>query len=200
MVRTFLLAAFAAILVTDASASEDLWVTVDRLNRRTCPSTACGVVGQLFYRAKATIFERQGEWGRITKYYDAACSGGRSAYVDEGNAACAAENGIQDGKFAEWISMKFLASTRPPDPGENATGTAALVRGSDDFRIYETEFVDAAEKLLSSGQCAASDFVENGGWWKSSSYGSRPVYFTYCGGNQTSDRIYLDASNGKIFR
>src|SRR3546814_10820072 len=78
----------AALGISPALASEAFWVTADRLNARTCPSTECGVVSQKFFREAVTIYERRDGWARITGYYDAACVGGVSEYVDEGTAFC----------------------------------------------------------------------------------------------------------------
>jgi len=66
---------------------ERLWVTSKRLNRRTCPSESCGVLGRLFFREGVTVHDKRDGWARITQTYDASCVGGRSEYVDTGNAA-----------------------------------------------------------------------------------------------------------------
>jgi zinc-ribbon domain len=177
------------------------WVTVDRLNRRTCPSPACGIVGQLFFREAATVYEQSGGWARISNYYSASCVNGRSEYVDSGNSRCTRDNGIVDGKFAEWVSAEFLSQNRPPDPAAGATGIEALVAGSDDYRIYKAAFVRAAQSLISSGQCSEADFREIGGWWKSTEqHRDQPIYFTYCGGFTLAYRLYLNAETGEIFR
>jgi hypothetical protein len=186
----------AGMMATPALAETQMWVTTDRVNRRTCPSTECGIVGKLFYRESAKVTEIQNGWGRISKYYNAACSSGRSEYVDAGRADCTVQNGIVDGQFAEWVKMDMLSETRPADPGQGAVGTAKLVAQSDDFRLYEAEFVKAAEILISSGQCTADDFVEMGGFMKSTNKGEG-IYFTYCRGG--ADRIYLDVKSGKTF-
>ena len=133
--------------------------------------------------------------GRITKWYDASCADGVSEYVDSGNASCVAENGIEDGKFAEWVSVDALTVERPADPAKGATGTAALIAGSDDYRIYKCVFVKATDELLASGRCTRGHFSEMGGWVKSSSYSDQPVYFTYCGSYR---KIYLNADTMKI--
>jgi hypothetical protein len=182
----------------------DKWVTVDRLNRRTCPSTSCGVVGQLFYRSGVTIHETRGDWVRITKYYiDASCLwSDKAEYVDKGRNDCSSANGFrEDGSFAEWVSAKYLSETRPLDPSAGRTGLAKIIGGSDDFHRYEAEFLKAAESLIQSGRCTIADFEEVAGWWKSTTtYKDRPVYFTYCGGLTIPNRIYLDVSTGQIFR
>lgn len=182
-----------------AQADEQMWANSDRVNRRTCPSTECGVVGQLFFRESAVVLETRGSWARITKYYDGSCSGGRSDYVDSGNAECSAINGFDNAQFAEWVSLDLLVADRPADPAQDASGSSALVAGSDDFRLHEAAFVAAAEKLMSDGTCTAANYREMGGWMKSMNQKSEPVYFTYCGSG-SSDRIYLNAETGRTYR
>jgi hypothetical protein len=143
--------------------------------------------------------ERDG-WVRVTRYYDASCKNGRSEYVDSGNAACDSANGIVRGRFAEWVSASYLSSSRPPDPAAGATGDFALVSGSDDYGKYKDEFARAAADLIKSGQCSRADFQESGGWLKSMQHRNRPIYFTYCGGMTLQNRLYLDASTGRVSR
>lgn len=176
-----------------------MWVTVDRAPRRTCPSDTCGVVGQFFFREAATVAETKNGWARTTDRYDAACEGGYSAYVDSGDAGCTADNGITDGKFAEWVRLELLSSERPPDPAEGATGLAAVVGQSDDFRTFQGAFVRAAKKLIADGKCTEAELREQGGFAKSSNR-KGPVYFLYCGGMTASNRLYLNAETGQIFR
>jgi hypothetical protein len=176
---------------------ETYWVTSDRLNRRTCPSTDCGVVGVLMFRERAGVFESRDGWARVTKYYNAACENGKSRFVDSGNSSCTPDNGVNNGQFAEWVSMSLLSKTRPPDPSAGATGTDALVAKSDDYRIHKDAFVTAANELIRSGRCTAKDISDNGGWVKSTSSPNEPVYFTYCKGYT---RYYLNAETGQIFQ
>ena len=184
---------------THAEPSNKYWVTSDRLNRHTCPSTDCGIVGQLFFREGTDVFEDKDGWARVSQYYDASCANGRSEYVDSGDSRCDPENGIVDGKFAEWVEADFLSENRPPDPAADATGVEALISGSDDFQKYRTAFVEAARSLIVSGQCRAEDFREIGGWVKSTTtYRDQPIYFTYCQNSRV--RFYLNAETGEVFR
>ena len=184
---------------THAEPSNKYWVTSDRLNRHTCPSTDCGIVGQLFFREGTDVFEDKDGWARVSQYYDASCANGRSEYVDSGDSRCDPENGIVDGKFAEWVEADFLSENRPPDPAADATGVEALISGSDDFQKYRTAFAEAAGSLIVSGQCRAEDFREIGGWVKSTlTYRDQPIYFTYCQNSRV--RLYLNAETGEVFR
>lgn len=180
---------------TAVDAQERLWVNVDSLYRRTCPSKECGTVGKQFFRESVPVYERRDGWVRTTKLYDAFCIGGRSEFVDKGPAECIPENGIYDGKFAEWVMEEYLVAVQPADPSEGATGTAKLVGQSDDYRVYRDAFVRAAEQLMQSGQCTTDDFASWGGWIKSSDYADYPVYFIRC---QVGGRLYLNAQTGAI--
>ena len=190
----------SAVLPQPSDGSERHWVVTPRLERRTCPSQRCGIVGQLFFREGVKLLERKGEWARISEPYHAACEGGRSAYVDKGNAECTAENGIADGKFAEWVLAASLSPDRPADPAETASAAERLVAQSDDFTEHRVAFVKAANELIESGRCSASDFEEQGGWMKSSNHRDEPIYFMYCGGMTLDNRIYLNARDGRIFQ
>ena len=186
--------------VSHAEPSDKYWVTSDRLNRHTCPSTDCGIVGQLVFREGTDVFEDKDGWARVSQYYDASCASGRSEYVDSGDSRCDPENGIVDGKFAEWVEADFLSEDRPPDPAADAAGVEALISGSDDFQKYRSAFAQAAQSLISSGRCREADFRELGGWIKSTNNRNQPIYFIYCGGSTGSNRLYLNAETGEVFR
>ncbi|MBV7523149.1 hypothetical protein KW834_01810 [Pseudomonas sp. PDM29] len=197
--RGMLLAVSLVGGVSSALADSKLWVTSDRLDRRTCPSVECGSVGHLMFREAVTVLEVKGKWSRISKFYSASCNAGQSDYVDKGNKACTKANGIVDGNFAEWVESKYLSANRPTDPGEGASGDAELVKGSDDFRLHQAMFAKAARELITAGTCTEGDFREIGGWTNSTTKGPN-IYFTYCGGMTISNRIYLDVSTGQTFR
>ena len=182
-----------------AEASYRYWVTADRLNRHTCPSTDCGIVGWMFFRQGAHVFEERDGWARVSRYYDALCVNGRSEYVDSGASRCDPDNGIIDGSFAEWVAIDFLSENRPTDPAADATGVEALVSGSDDFQRYRAVFARSAQSLMSSEQCSEADLRR--GWRKSTlNYRNQPIYFLYCGGLTVSNRLYLNTETGEIFR
>lgn len=72
---------------------------------------------------------------------------------------------------------------------------------SDDYSRHKTVFLKVSQQLIDEGQCKLADFVKTGGWWKSTTtYKKQPVYFTYCGGMHIKNRLYLDASNSKVFK
>ncbi len=176
------------------------WVSSERLNRRTCPSTTCGIVGRFFRGQILEILEEQSGWVRVSRYYDASCRNGFSEYVDDGNKNCDESNGISEGKMAEWVSAQFLSDVEPQRAADTAKDNELLVAQSDDFGRHRKIFVKSADNLIKSGECSESDFLENGGWVKSSSHRTSPIYFIYCGGSTISNRLYLNAESGDIFR
>lgn len=82
-----------------------LFVNVERVQRRTCPSITCGDVGWIAERQVVEALEHRDGWVRITKPYDASCKNGVSEYVDAGENTCTTDNGITNGRFAEWVPM-----------------------------------------------------------------------------------------------
>lgn len=175
------------------------WVTTQYLDRRTCPSEKCGIVGRLSFREAATPLETRDGWVRVSKVYDAACESGRSKYVDKGDAICSSENGITDGRFAEWVRADALSVTRPADPAATASADESLIAGSDDFAQHRRVFAEVTQKLISDGRCTADEFKEQGGWVKSvNEHRDEPVYFAYCGGMTASAKIYINAETGQV--
>lgn len=187
-----------------ANASESgraaQWVSSERLNRRTCPSTNCGIVGRFFKGQILEILEERSGWVRVSQYYDASCRNGFSEYVDDGNKVCDKSNGISEGKMAEWVSAQFLSDVEPQRAAETAADNELLVAQSDDFGRHRKIFTKSAINLIKSGKCSESDFLENGGWVKSSTHRTSPIYFMYCGGSTISNRLYLNAKTGDVFR
>ena len=94
-------------------AGEPVWVTADRLNKRTCPSVDCGMTGGVYRGERAVVLERRNGWARVSAYTDARCSGGVTPLVEEGRPDCNAENGIADGTYAEWVAGNYLSAEQP---------------------------------------------------------------------------------------
>jgi hypothetical protein len=182
-----------------ATTSITHWVAVETLNRRSCPSTDCGIVGRLFYREGVAVRELGDGWARITDPYDASCFAGQSPYFELGDDRCTVANGVVDGRLAEWVSAEFLTASQPEDPGEGAVGTAALVARSDDYGLHGSAFVAAADSMIADALCTPQDFVDNGGFVRSTRH-ARGVYFIYCGGTRLDDRLYLRVATGEVFR
>jgi len=75
-----------------------------------------------------------------------------------------------------------------------------LIAGSDDLDEHHEMFADTATDLVEGGTCTEAEFIEHGGWVRSTTFETRPVYFMYCGGATVANRLYLDAHTGDVFR
>jgi len=176
-----------------------VYVSANTLNKRTCPSINCGIVGQVRKGDKLNELEVKDGFTRVTNYYK-ACTNGIHDYVESGDNKCTTENGMTDGMFAEWISTKHLSKDKPSEDKDKLSSKYDLVKDADDFDKYKDIFLNTSNKLIKQGKCTEKD-LRNWSWWKSTTtYKNQPIYFTYCGGAHTDYRIYLNAKTGKVFK
>lgn len=177
---SFAIAMSAATLVSGSAQAEDqFWVKVEAVERKTCPSVKCGTVGKLLFRESAKVLETKNGWGRVTHFYDASCSGGKSQYVDSGRAVCDKTNGIVGGKFAEWVKLDGLSKDRPPKPEAGSSAIEQALKDSDRYEEHRDRFLAAAEELMVSGQCTLQDFIDEGGWMRSTQKKQRCRHLFY---------------------
>lgn len=185
--------------VSKAVGTREMWVSAERLNIRSCPSEKCGRTGWLLSGNKLTIYEERNGWGRISEPMDAICESGVSGQIDDGDRRCVPENGVTDNKITRWVSLRHLSETPPKPASDPQKCGNGFLAGSDNYETYAEAFCTAAIKLISEGQCTEKEFRDNGGWWASTSY-PKGTFFTYCGGLALSNKIYLEAKTGRIFR
>ena len=79
---------------------------------------------------------------------------------------------------------------------------ASVLRRSDDFSMHSEVFHKVTRDLLNKGWCTLADFRLVGGWVRRAAPGreQHQIYVTYCGGSAPSNRLYLDASQGRVYR
>ena len=166
-----------------ATSPGDYYVTSNKLNVRLAPNKQGKVTNTLYKREKVEVFEVKDSWARISRYYDGGIEG-------------------MSGSVARWVFAKYLSSNRPAEEkvANRNSSVAKAIKSSDDFSKHQGVFVSVSEQLIKAGKCSLGDFKEMGGWWRSTNHKPKPIYFTYCGGMTKSNRIYLNASNGKTFR
>lgn len=71
-----------------------------------------------------------------------------------------------------------------------------VLKDSDRYEEHRARFIAAAQELIASGQCTLQDFIDKGGWMRSTQKSrGMGVYFTYC--EAGSKRVYLDVNTGK---
>jgi len=199
IMKTAMMVLIVLFLSAPVLADTVAWVTINKLNRRTCPSTSCGIIGQLEKKEQVTILEEKDDWARISIHYDAGCKNGFSLFVVEGNKKCSPENGIVDGMMAEWVSKQYVSGESPDIQSLVPLERYNLVKYSDDFELHKDIFAEVAQSLIDDGKCTYDDFNEVGGWISSPNYSNKPIYFIYCGGTQIGNQIHLDVSNGRVW-
>ena len=106
------------VVAAPAAAADTYWVASEYVDRRTCPSQACGSVGYLRFKDKVEARETKTGWVRISNQYGAMCSDGRSELVESGNDECTPRNGITKGVFSEWVPVQRLSRTLPSTPSK----------------------------------------------------------------------------------
>lgn len=118
LTRLCVVAGLSTMALHSSPAAGDTrkWVAVDQLERFTCPSTECGIVGRFFFRESLPVLETKDGWSRVSYYRTAGCFDGKSLYVETGRDECVADNGIVNGKYSEWVLSDFLASEAPAEP------------------------------------------------------------------------------------
>ncbi len=177
----------AAILLTCYTVSDAIaqtvspgnyYVTTEKLNVRLSPEKNGKLTNVLRKNQKVEVFEVKNGWARISHFYDGRAEGSL-------------------GKESRWVFAKYLSTKKIPEksaPNDNSPITNAI-KHSDDFSKYKDNFVTASDTLIKSGKCSLEDLKEMGGWMRSGNHKPKPVYFTYCNGN---DRFYLNATTGEI--
>ncbi|MGB3314059.1 MAG: hypothetical protein WBB85_06585 [Albidovulum sp.] len=107
----------------------------------------------------------------------------------------------RDAEVAEAIRRAEVEAAEKREADARAAAAAQrMIAGSDDLDEHREMFARAATDLVTNGTCTETEFVTNGGWVHSTTFGSRPVYFMYCGGPTAANRLYLNAATGEVFR
>lgn len=171
----------ACSTAASATPPEQYFVATDEVKERLGPSAQAKATNTLYKRQQLEVLEVKGGWARVSKFYDGQFEG-------------------VVGSVARWVPLSSLSKTKPAEPKVDGSPIAQALKHSNNFEKHQRTFISASEKLIADGTCKLKDFRDAGGWAKSSTMAPRQVYFVYCGGMEKSNRIYLDVSDGSIFR
>lgn len=157
----------------------DYYVSSNKLNVRAYPKISAPIRSVLRKGKFVKALEVKGEWIRFSEY----------EVHQSGN------------DVADWINTNFLSHDKPVITElEVRKNMMKLVNKSDDFALYEDQFLIATKTLIDSEKCLYEDFELVGGWILSRTYNIEPVYFVYCGGTDTENKVYLNVETGEIFQ
>ena len=104
------------------------------------------------------------------------------------------------GPFLAAIIILLTGCSGSSHPAPPDSEISAAISQSDDYAIHQQKFITASKDLIINGTCTLHDLQYMGGWVKASEFTPKPVYFTFCGKMDVSHRVYLDVSNGYIFK
>lgn len=97
------------------------------------------------------------------------------------------------------ISSGLAACNRtPPPPMPTYAEINSALLQSSDYPTHSSRFISATTNLIESGRCTLKEIQDQGGWLRSTNIPGN-VYFTYCGGATSANRVYLDVDTGKVF-
>ena len=92
----------------------------------------------------------------------------------------------------------FSSSDKKPKYDFSQSDIMEAISSSDDYKEYKKIFVTKTKELVDNERCTLAEIKEQGGWMyaplRTGERGGRQ-YFIYCGGNNNSNKIYLDVFN-----
>ncbi|MDN3679219.1 SH3 domain-containing protein [Vibrio tapetis subsp. quintayensis] len=155
----------------------EYYVTSSSLNVRREPNSQGRISTVLDIGTKVDVLEVKEGWARISEYIE-----------------------FVDGELAQWVSTDFLADEVPSNMAQVRSGRLEIkIKHSDDFMDHRDVFMSVSQKLIDTGQCTDDDFAQTKGWLVSTVFSERSVYYTYCGGLERDDKIYLDTETKEVF-
>jgi hypothetical protein len=141
------------------------------------PTFESQVVGKTELREVVKVYEERNRWSRV------------QSWVNE-----------TTGK-SQWIYNEHLSLENPGDTvQERYRDIKQLIVRTDDFEQHEARFIELTDQVLQSQQCSQSDLEQLQGWIRSFNYPDEPIYYSYCGGLDVEDKLYINLDNGDIFR
>jgi SH3-like domain-containing protein len=155
------------------------FVNEHRLGVRNSPDSTSYPVRYLYKGDPVTIIEQKNGWGRISSYF---------VYQQGGP------------EIAEWVPIAKLSTEKPKiSKQEKEEIIMSYIGQSDDLKLYKEKFIQMTGQLIHEKICTPEDFSELKGWVRSVKYKDRHVYFIYCGGLKTINKIYFDVDKNEIF-
>jgi len=164
---------------TPVPMNMDYFVAVNKLNVRAYPRKNAFIRSVVRKGKALKALEVKGDWVRVSEY----------EVHSSGN------------DVADWVHTDYLSHDKPVITAEEIKrNMMKLVNKSDDYIVYEDQFLIATQHLIENKTCSYEDFELMEGWILSRTYNMDPVYFVYCGGTGRGNKVYLNVETGKVFR
>jgi hypothetical protein len=141
------------------------------------PNFESQVVGKTELREVVKVYQEKGRWSRV------------QSWINE-----------TTGK-SQWIYNEHLSTEHPGVTVQERYQTIKqLIASTDDFEQYEARFIELTDSVLQSKQCSEEDLTQLKGWIRSFNYPDEPIYYSYCGGLEVEDKLYINLDSGDVFR
>lgn len=75
---------------------------------------------------------------------------------------------------------------------------ASAIGNSDDLVLHKAAFMKASTQLISTRACTQADFIEHGGWTRSTRPETLGSYFVFCGSQHPKTRHRLNPTTGQL--
>lgn len=140
------------------------YVKESMLEERLEPSTSGAVTNKIYRMQKVEVFEINGEWARVSKYYDGNSEG-------------------KSGQVARWVKANGLSSSKPAElkqpkiPSDPRIAKAAFPKvGSSGVTAEDLKILyKGAIQNLNKGKCSKVEYGEK-------STTKKDTYYINCGG------------------
>lgn len=164
LVASFLLCVASLTASAQATKPGTYYVKVPVLDERLEPSDQGASTNKIYLRQKVEVFEIEGDWARVSKYYDGKVEG-------------------KTGKLARWVAACGLSAQRPSEPPLPKTPNDPRIAkdaipkvGQGGLSEKDVQILyKGALKFLNSGNCSRVELGDKSA--------SRPnTYYINCGG------------------
>ncbi len=147
-------------------------VNTNALKIRLGPSSKYPHSYNIYNKQTTNVYEFKDGWARISKFKD----------------------------NSKWAYAKYLtkvthqSSSQVKEPKIDTRLLKYLVK-SDNYEKHSKVFINVSQRLISNHVCRVSDFKKTSGWIE---LAKDELYFTYCGGFNKKDKIYINLLTNKI--
>jgi hypothetical protein len=147
-----------------ASMPGTYYVKESVLEERLAPSSTATITNRIYLRQKVEVFELEGGWARVSKYYNGSVEGKSS-------------------QVARWVRANGLSASQPKEPKQPEAFSDPRIEkdaiprvGQGGLTARDIEVLrKGALKFLNSGRCSSIELAD-----KSTSRAN--TYYVNCGG------------------
>lgn len=162
-------------------------VNADVLKIRLGPNSQFEHSYNMYNNQRTNVYEFKDGWARVSK------SANHSKWAYGKYLTQVNKNSIVSQKPAK-RKKKSQVKKKVPKPKFD-TRLVKYIAKSDNYKKHSKVFINVSQRLISQRVCRISDFRKTSGWMELS---EDEMYFTYCGGFNKKDKIYINLVTNEI--